>query len=226
MGDPRKLKNAFQGPKRPWEAARLTAEKKVVEKYGIRRKRELWRVQSTLRKYRNRAKDLIASPNTAQQEILIKKLNSLGVVGNNATLDDVLSLQTETLLERRLQTMVVKRQLANTPKQARQFIVHGHIQIGEQKVISPGYLVTTQEEGMITFKPTSILATNFKVAEKKKTKEEPKAAEPATPEAAPVEKAVDAKEEIVLQTEELLGTLEKEDEETEAGKAKPARKKK
>ncbi|MDL5502111.1 MAG: S4 domain-containing protein, partial [Candidatus Methanoperedens sp.] len=36
--------------------------------------------------------------------------------------------------------------LANTPKQARQFIVHGHISVSGRKITVPGYLVPASEE--------------------------------------------------------------------------------
>jgi small subunit ribosomal protein S4 len=67
----------------------------------------------------------------------------------NAVLDDVLGLSIEDILERRLQTMLVKLNLAKTPYQARQLIVHGHVYIGDRRVSAPGYLVTKEEESMI-----------------------------------------------------------------------------
>ncbi|MEM4644073.1 MAG: 30S ribosomal protein S4, partial [Candidatus Methanomethylicaceae archaeon] len=67
----------------------------------------------------------------------------------NAILDDVLGLSIEDILERRLQTMLVKLNFAKTPYQARQLIVHGHVFIGNRRVSAPGYLVTKEEEPMI-----------------------------------------------------------------------------
>ncbi len=56
------------------------------------------------------------------------------------------SLQVTNFLDRRLQTQVHKQGLANTLKQARQFIVHGHISVGGRKVTVPGYIVSIDEE--------------------------------------------------------------------------------
>jgi small subunit ribosomal protein S4 len=49
-------------------------------------------------------------------------------------------------LERRLQTMVMKRSNLKSPYQARQIVVHGHVSIGNRKINLPGYLVKKDEE--------------------------------------------------------------------------------
>ena len=41
--------------------------------------------------------------------------------------------------------------MAFTPKQARQFIVHEHITIGERKITSPSYIVSVGEESMVKY---------------------------------------------------------------------------
>mgnify|MGYP001773173473 CR=1 FL=1 len=77
------------------------------------------------------------------------KLYKLGLLNEGATLDDVLGLTVKDILNRRLQTIVYKKGLANTPKQARQFIVHGHVKINGRKIIYPSYLVNRDEEDKI-----------------------------------------------------------------------------
>jgi small subunit ribosomal protein S4 len=75
-----------------------------------------------------------------------------------ATLDDVLGLGAESLLGRRLQTIVFRKGLACSPGQARQFIVHGHVSINDRKVTIPGYTVQRGEEDNIVINPLSAVA--------------------------------------------------------------------
>jgi small subunit ribosomal protein S4 len=59
---------------------------------------------------------------------------------------------------------VHKQGLANTVRQARQFIVHGHIMVGGRKVTVPGYLVPTGEELLIGYYGGSVLASESHAA--------------------------------------------------------------
>ena len=52
-------------------------------------------------------------------------------------------------MERRLQTVVLRKGLARTPHQARQLITHGHIAIGNNRVTIPSYTVTRDEESLV-----------------------------------------------------------------------------
>ncbi len=145
----RRLRRKYEKPKRPWDKERIEEEKKLMKEYGLRRKKEIWRAEAILRKYRRMARDLIAKRDKEKEKILIQKLNRMGVLQANASLDDVLSLTVRDILERRLQTIVYRKGLANTIKQARQFIVHGHVRINGRKVIFPSYLVPKEEEDKI-----------------------------------------------------------------------------
>ena len=49
----------FKKPRRPFEKERLDSELKQVGEFGLRNKRELWRVQMVLSKMRSRARDLL-----------------------------------------------------------------------------------------------------------------------------------------------------------------------
>jgi len=50
-----------------------------------------------------------------------------------------------SLLERRLDNVVYRLKLANSRKQARQIIVHGHVLVNGKKVYSPSYLVSIED---------------------------------------------------------------------------------
>ena len=117
--------------------------------YGLRNKRELWKAQTEVARIRNQARALLAISAEVRHEKerrLLNFLNRLGLVKEGATLDDILNLKIEDLLERRLQTLVMKKSGAKSPYQARQVVSHGHVSIGNRKVNIPGYLVRVDEE--------------------------------------------------------------------------------
>lgn len=166
MGDPKFLRRTYDTPKHPWEAARMEEERKLLLKYGLKNKRELWKAQSILRGFRRQARDLQARLRAGEPQArretdqLIGRLSRLGVLSvGTPTIDDVLALNTEDVLQRRFEWIVFHRGLAPTPHGARQWIVHGHFSIGDHRVTRPGYLVASAEEPMISYSPTSPIAS-------------------------------------------------------------------
>jgi len=158
VGDPRKPRKKWEGPKHPWIKERLLRENQLVGKYGLRNKKELWKAETLARNLRHRARNLLALPEEERaraERVLLEKLYHMGLVDKNAILDDILGITAEHVLERRLQTIVYKKGLAKTIYQARQLIVHGHIVIGGRRVTSPGYLVTREEEDLVDYAPGS-----------------------------------------------------------------------
>ncbi len=148
----KRQRKKYSRPLHPWDKERMDAEDALLKKYGLRRKEEIWKTAAVLRGWRRQARRLLAlSGRQAELETrqLLDRLRRFGLVGENATLDDVLSLTLEDLLERRLQTVVYRKGLARTQRQARQLIVHGHVKIGDHKVRIPSYLVPTEEEGKV-----------------------------------------------------------------------------
>lgn len=161
MGDPKKPRKKWQGPKHPWIKERLVREIELMGKYGLRNKKELWRLETLARYFRHRARGLLALPpeiREKEEKSLLARLYELGVLPDNATLDDVLGLNAEHFLERRLQTIVFRKGLARSIHEARQLIVHGHIAIAGRRMRSPGYLVKREEEDLVDYTPTSPLA--------------------------------------------------------------------
>jgi len=161
MGDPKKAKKKYSRPQHPWRRAQLGEEKILVEEYGLKNKKDLWKIASKLSHFKQQAKKLIAKSGAQaeiEEKLFLEKLQKMSLVPAGATVDDVLSLSVKDLLERRLQTMVFRRGLANTIFQARQFIVHGHIMVGGQKFNVPSFLVPGNVEEMITYSGNSALA--------------------------------------------------------------------
>ena len=162
MGDPKFLRRTYDTPKHPWEAGRMDEERKLLVKYGLKNKRELWKAQSILRGFRGQARELAARLRAGEEQAkretdgLLGRLTRQGVLhAASPTIDDVLALRTEDVLHRRFEWIVFTKGLAPTAKGARQLIVHGHFSIGDHKVTRPGYLVTAAEEPQITYAPSS-----------------------------------------------------------------------
>jgi small subunit ribosomal protein S4 len=161
MGDPRRLKKKFKKPKHPFQKDRILEELEFLGKYGLRNKREYWKMRTMLGNWRDIARQsrtLSQERAKEVQQTLIQKLNRLGIIGAEAEFEDLLLLTTEDLLKRRLQTLVYEKGLASTIYQARQFITHGHIQVGGKKINAPSYIVKRTEEDLIDFTPKSPLS--------------------------------------------------------------------
>jgi small subunit ribosomal protein S4 len=167
MGDPKFLRRTYDTPKHPWEAGRMAEERKLLVKYGLKNKRELWKAQSILRRFRGQARDLQARLRAGEPQaeretaLLLARLTRLGVLSaGSPTIDDVLALTTEDILQRRFEWVVFTRGLAPTALAGRKWIVHGHFSIGDHRMTRPGYLVPSAEEGSITYTPTSPMASD------------------------------------------------------------------
>ncbi len=170
MGHPKKMKKMHERPRRPWVMQRIKEEKELAEKYGLKNKREIWKAASFIKRYRREIRSILAeiAGRKPTEHIMKKKeeiLTSLKrkrilkestyeveseAEGNGESadlrLEDILALSTEDILERRLQTQVYKKGLANSLKHARQLIVHGHIAVNGRRVTIPSYMVSLEEE--------------------------------------------------------------------------------
>jgi len=78
---------------------------------------------------------------------LIRRLKRYGLMTDEEnSLDDILKLTTQRLMERRLQTKVFKQGLAKSIHHARVLIRQRHIRVGKQLVNVPSFLVRTDSE--------------------------------------------------------------------------------
>ena len=71
-------------------------------------------------------------------------------------------------MEKRLQTIVYKKGLARTPKEARMFVVHGHIALNGKKINSPSYVVLSGQEDDVGFYRSSPVAKQIEEYNKAK----------------------------------------------------------
>tara|TARA_Y100000310_G_C20549176_1_gene747172 strand:- start:212 stop:823 length:612 start_codon:yes stop_codon:yes gene_type:complete len=170
MGDPKKQRKKYSTPSHPWNKERIENEKKIAKDYGLRKKNEIWKMDSLLRNLQSQAKSIIGST-TKQSEKekvqLLGKIFKLGYLPKESQVGDILNIQLKDILERRLQTIVVRRKLATTMLGARQIIVHEHIAVNGKKITSPSYIVSIDEEVNTTYSDDSPLK-NAKVEETKK----------------------------------------------------------
>jgi len=146
-------KNKFSWPRKLYDKIRIGGENKLVEEYGLKNKREIWKAEAKIKYFRNRAKFLI-NESKEEQDQFFSKLKNLGLEVN--TIAEVLALAKEDLLKRRLSTIVWKKGLANTAKQARQYIVHKKVFVGDRTINVPSYIVTTDLENKITLKKNKL----------------------------------------------------------------------
>jgi small subunit ribosomal protein S4 len=154
MGDPKRQRRKFDTPRFPWRKDILDEELKLLGTYGLRNKHELWRHETQLSKFRGIARSLIGRPAEERMKMeneLLTRLKKIGILQETAVLDDVLDLSIEDLLERRLQTMVFRKNLTKTVHQSRQLITHGHITLDNRRVTVPGYVVSREEEKTLAY---------------------------------------------------------------------------
>lgn len=159
MGHPRKARKKYDTPPHPWNAERIKSENKLMVKYGLKNKKEIWKADTLVRKYSREARYLLGfSQDQVEEEKneLIGHLSRQGFLPENAHLEDILNLTVENVLRRRLQTVVHQKGLARTAKEARMFVVHGHISMNDKKIDSPSYVVKRGEEDLIGYYTPSI----------------------------------------------------------------------
>merc|ERR1711879_462706 len=153
--------NSYVTPRRPFEKERLNQELKIIGEYGLRNKREVWRVKYTLAKIRKASRELLTLDEKDPKRLfegnaLLRRLIRTGVLDESRMkLDYVLSLKVEDFLERRLQTQVFKLGLAKSIHHARVLIRQRHIRVGKQIVNVPSFMVRLDSQKHIDFALTS-----------------------------------------------------------------------
>merc|ERR1712227_1039235 len=153
----RNFSKTSKPPRRPFEKERLDAELKLIGQYGLKNKREIWRVRLALAKLRATARTLLTKDEKDPQRIfegqaLLRRMTRYGILDEDKLrLDYVLSLKIENFLDRRLQTLVFKRGLAKSIHHARALIRQRHIRVRKQVVNIPSFIVRLDSQKHIDF---------------------------------------------------------------------------
>lgn len=161
MGDPKKIRKKYETPSHPWIKARIDEERRLAREFGTRTKKEIWKADTVLKNFKQQAKKLIALT-TKQADVekqhLFRRVKDLGLSkGQEVSFDMILGISLDDVMSRRLQSIVYKKGLAHSVKQARQFITHEHIVVDGKKITSPAYLVSLKEEAGVGFAISSPL---------------------------------------------------------------------
>ena len=179
MGAPKRNRKTYDKPKDMWNLQRISADNAMLEEFGLKNMRELWKAQTEISRIRGNVRSLLSGSSTSMgvKERMMDRLAKFGIANRSASLDDLLDLKESSLLARRLQSLVFKKGLAKTAKQARQLIVHGYISVNGKRVNVPSYLVSTEEEAHIGYyKPIDIQAVKKTEVAAQAKPEEPPAA--------------------------------------------------
>lgn len=157
----RNSSKVYSTPRRRYDKERLDQELKRCGEYGLRCKREMWRMQLVLAKIRKAARELLTVDEKDPKRIfegqaLLRRMVRYGLLTEEEqSLDYILQLTTQRFLERRLQTKVFKQGLAKSIHHARVLIRQRHIRVGKRLVNVPSFVVRTDAEKHIDFAFTS-----------------------------------------------------------------------
>lgn len=152
----------YSKPKKPFDKVRIDEEAEIKKEFGLKNKREIWKADARIKSIRGKAKKLI-SGNEDEKNSFFDRIKKIGL--NVNSISDVLSLDKRDYLKRRLQTVLVDKKMAHTPKGARQLITHKKVLVGGKLVSSPSYIVPVELEKKISLKPSKVKTKKVQINE-------------------------------------------------------------
>lgn len=158
MGDPKKQRKKYSKPIKMWNVDRIKRDSSLVREYGLKNKKEIWKLNHILKNYQIQAKKLLASEGKQEmieKKQLMNKLSSLGLINPSDDLNAILGLSIKDFLNRRLQSVIFNKKMARSLKQARQMVTHEHVSVSGSKITIPSYLVSIEEENFVQYSPDS-----------------------------------------------------------------------
>lgn len=158
----RNSRKVSRTPRRPYEKERLESEIKLAGKFGLRCKREIWRLNKKVMKIRKSASEMLTlEPNDPrrvfQGEALVRRLRKMKLLKESSALDDVLNLKVEDLLERSLQTLVYRQGMAKSTHHSRVLIRQRQIAVKNKLVNVPSFAVNKDSESQIIYTENSFM---------------------------------------------------------------------
>jgi small subunit ribosomal protein S4 len=139
---PKRPKKKYNRPKKIYDIITIKEENALMTNYGLKSRREVWRANFEICKIRDLAKSLITHDEAEKKEFVERQAKKGFSV---AQLQDILALNKEDRLKRRLQTIIAQK-FNLAPKLARQLITHKHVKIDGRRINSPAHLTTIKEE--------------------------------------------------------------------------------
>ena len=82
MGDPRKLRNKYESPRKVWDAERIKRDKGLTAVYGLKNTREIWVALRELKKARSGAMKYLSLGEASAEKgkPLMDRLMKLGII--------------------------------------------------------------------------------------------------------------------------------------------------